>query len=68
MKAVCVACRCIRACAPSLSREDAIALGAICGLAEATENKMTVDDLCDDHKDKLELLRSVGTFDRPKVN
>ena len=60
---VCPACRCIRSCAPVLSREDAIAFGAICGLVEATERKATVADLCPDHLHKLGLLRSIGAFD-----
>lgn len=60
----CLACHCIRACSPRLSREDAVAFGAICGLIEATENGAQLSGLCADHEHKLGLLRSVGTFDR----
>lgn len=64
----CVVCRCVRSCAPVLSREDAIAFGAICGLVEATERKATVADLCPDHAHKLGLLRSVGCFEHKTEN
>lgn len=63
----CIACQCIRSCSPILDREDAIAFGAIVGLVETNEHKMTEDDLCDDHKHKLGLLRSVGAFNLPKA-
>ena len=59
----CIACQCVRACSPGLSREDAIAFGVIAGLVEAAEHKMSPKDLCEDHRHKLGLLRSVGTFD-----
>ncbi len=62
----CVACRCIASCVPTMSREDSIAYGAICALVEATEHRMTLDDLCADHQHKLGLLRSVGTFNKPR--
>ncbi len=61
---VCVACRCIESCVPEMSREDAIAYGAICALVEAMEHRVTLADLCVDHQHKLGLLRSIGTFER----
>ncbi len=68
MSADCPVCRCIRSCSQTLSREDAIAFGAICGLVEGSENKVTVGTLCEDHRHKLELLRSVGAFEQPEPN
>ena len=61
----CVACQAIRSCVPALSREDAIAFGAIVGIVEHEENGMRVADLCEDHQHKLGLLRSIGAFDQP---
>ncbi len=60
----CVACRCVEAASPDLSRDDAIAFGAICGLIEAVRFSLRPRDLCTDHKQKLALLESVGTFGR----
>jgi hypothetical protein len=59
---ICPACNCIRSCSPIMDRADAIAFGAIAGLVEAIENGVTLDYLCDDHKHKLGLLRSVQAF------